>query len=43
MARHSSSLFQKVIQVNLIGSFNMIRLDLKPCAKTPQSPLASVA
>lgn len=35
---HSLSLFQKIIQVNLIGSFNMIRLASEAmCKNTPES------
>jgi NAD(P)-dependent dehydrogenase (short-subunit alcohol dehydrogenase family) len=40
---HALALFAKVITVNLVGSFNMIRLAARPCARTSPSPPASAA
>jgi NAD(P)-dependent dehydrogenase (short-subunit alcohol dehydrogenase family) len=40
---HPLGLFTKTIMVNLVGSFNMIRLASKRCARTPPSRPASAA
>ena len=40
---HPLALFTKTIMVNLVGSFNMIRLAAEAMARTSPSPPASAA